>query len=865
MDNDGDMDFIAASSSGPAFYEFDGFSTFSNLNIDGNSTTNLDLADLDQDGDPDPIFVETNSAITWFENRLLEASRDCGARQESGGLNRDPRAVVAIDIDGDGDADVAAVSRNDDKAVWYENRLNEVTSDFAPEQLLPQTADGPVDVVAADMDGDGDMDLVTISDQDDELIWFENTASGAAAIIFTAQPQNATICEGANTSFGVTATGDTGLTYQWQVDDGTGFTDVLNGGVFSNATTTMLDITSATAGMDGWQFQCVVSGDNAPDATSNPATLTIDLMPGIITQPTDGTVNLGGNATFNLSVSGASPINFQWRKDGIDIAGANSSSLTITAAALSDQGNYTCSVSNPCGSEVSNTAVLTVIDPSISFTVMDAQQNTITNGQTNPVDFGQTQLQTDLNQDFTIENTGSGVLTISSITSSDQVFSIGSIPAQVQPLESEQFTVTLVADDPGTFSSNINISTNIGSFIFPVQGEVITTITLVTQPQNIELCAGETAGFSINASGATSLQYQWQEDQGSGFADISEGGQFSGSSTSNLSVANVSLSMLGFLYRCIVSGDNAPDVASSAAVLDVINPVTIISQPTDQTADAGDEVSFMITATGDNLSYQWQKDGVNMPGETSASLVIVSATLSDQGSYTCTVSNSCNTEVSEPATLVVTEPPLGFSVIETQQNTSLNNGQQNPVFFGETTTQNDLSLAFIIENTGSVVLLINDITSSNPVFEITDIPGEVQPQESEQFTITLIADNPGRYSAEIIINTDIETFSFPIEGEVSGPEDGGLIVFNAVAPDGNGKHDFLKIENIESFTPNQVEIYNRWGEKVFEVSGYENQNPALRFQGRSNVGESKDLIEGTYFYVINAGNNQLTGFLVLRR
>jgi len=89
----------------------------------------------------------------------------------------------------------------------------------------------------------------------------------------TGQPSNASICAGTNTSFTITASNAT--SYQWQVNTGSGFTNVSNGGVYSNATTVTLTITAATAGMNGYVYQCIATGSVSPSATSNSATLTV--------------------------------------------------------------------------------------------------------------------------------------------------------------------------------------------------------------------------------------------------------------------------------------------------------------------------------------------------------------------------------------------------------------------------------------------------------------------------------------------------------------------------------------------------------------------------------------------------------------
>jgi len=91
-----------------------------------------------------------------------------------------------------------------------------------------------------------------------------------------------------------------------------------------------------------------------------------------------------------------------------------------------------------------------------------------------------------------------------------------------------------------------------------------------------------------------------------------------------------------------------------------------------------------------------------------------------------------------------------------------------------------------------------------------------------------------------------------------------LNIFNAVSSNGDGINDFFKIINIESFPENVVTIYNRWGDKIFNMKGYNNSDKI--FNGLSNVGGQDKLIAGTYYYVIDKGDGskKVTGFLVLR-
>lgn len=89
-----------------------------------------------------------------------------------------------------------------------------------------------------------------------------------------------------------------------------------------------------------------------------------------------------------------------------------------------------------------------------------------------------------------------------------------------------------------------------------------------------------------------------------------------------------------------------------------------------------------------------------------------------------------------------------------------------------------------------------------------------------------------------------------------------ITVVNVVTPLQDGKHDFLRIENIEFFSDNKVEVFDRQGNKVFELSGYNNTDRV--FRGSSNVGNRGQLDTGSYFYTVRAGNNRKSGFLYIK-
>jgi hypothetical protein len=131
----------------------------------------------------------------------------------------------------------------------------------------------------------------------------------------------------------------------------------------SGATSSTYTTPATTSSDNGAQFTVLVS-NTVGSVTSNVATLTVNaasVAPAITTQPASQTVTAGQTATFNVTATGTAPLTYQWRKGGVAISGATSSTYTTPATASSDNGaQFTVLVSNTVGSVTSNPATLTV-------------------------------------------------------------------------------------------------------------------------------------------------------------------------------------------------------------------------------------------------------------------------------------------------------------------------------------------------------------------------------------------------------------------------------------------------------------------------------------------------------------------------
>lgn len=177
------------------------------------------------------------------------------------------------------------------------------------------------------------------------------------------QPGNQAVTNGGTAQFSVTATG-TQLTYQWLL-----------------ASTNLSGATNATLTISGAQPKDVgtytVEVRNSVGVVlSAPATLTVYVPLTITAQPVSQTVVRGANVTLSVSVTGSSPITYQWEFNGVDLAGGAGSPLVLTNIQVSQAGNYRVRIMNPVGTVISSNAVITVNEPPL-FTLHPASSTNI--------------------------------------------------------------------------------------------------------------------------------------------------------------------------------------------------------------------------------------------------------------------------------------------------------------------------------------------------------------------------------------------------------------------------------------------------------------------------------------------------------
>jgi len=174
LDGDGDMDILASRSNSIRWYEnTDGQGSFDSghlIPMDLIDVIKVYAKDLDGDGDIDVLAASwDDDTIAWFEN--TDGLGNFGTQQIITTNAYEVQSVYATDLDSDGDIDVLSASELDDKVAWYEN---DGAGNFGSQQIITTNALGARDVYAEDLDGDGDMDVLSASLYDDKIAWYEN-------------------------------------------------------------------------------------------------------------------------------------------------------------------------------------------------------------------------------------------------------------------------------------------------------------------------------------------------------------------------------------------------------------------------------------------------------------------------------------------------------------------------------------------------------------------------------------------------------------------------------------------------------------------------------------------------------------------
>ncbi|WP_163410160.1 PKD domain-containing protein [Flavobacterium ajazii] len=466
----------------------------------------------------------------------------------------------------------------------------------------------------------------------------------------TAQPVTpADICVGGVVSLSISASLNGGagvLSYQWQSDSGSGFTDE------TNPTATTANFTSDALTVNTNFRVIVTSSATSCTLTSNEVTATVVPDPTINTQPLGGTICTGGDFTLSVQASNGTPsLTYQWQSSTTsgagftDISGATNSTLDITNLTQTTYYQVLVSASgNGCTTITSAEVEVTVIpDPIIT---------------TQPV--GNT----------TICKNGTATLSVAASGGSGSFSyqwqsapTLGGTYADISGATSDTYTTSNLS---ATSYFRVVIA-NSGSGCDDIISNIATVYIgdINVQPVAPDpICSGGTATVSLTASangGTATFAYQWESS-----TDGVNGWTAIGSANSD-SYTTPALTATTYYRAIVTSLTPTCSLTSDVVAVTVIPDPSITTQPADGSVCQGGTYDLSVIASNGtpSLTYQWQSASTlggtytDISGAVSANYTTPALTATTYYRVQVSASgNGCTTVISDPATVTVVDDPI---------------------------------------------------------------------------------------------------------------------------------------------------------------------------------------------------------------
>lgn len=377
-----------------------------------------------------------------------------------------------------------------------------------------------------------------------------------------------------------------------------------------------------------------------------------------------------------------------------------------------------------------------------------------------------------------------------------------------------------VAIQNGTCESN---RTQVTAFINPIPSP--------PSPINSEAC-GINSTVTLTATGGSNGDYRWYEAATGGTALPGE---------VNDTFITPPLSATTIFY---VSLDNGSCESSRTAVTANINPLPPQPSITSNISLIGNTLTICasttltLSAPSGYAGYLWSN------GSTAPFI-----TVSVSGLYSVTITNTagCLSPASESLSVTILPEPCNNQapVIATVALSTIIEGQVTVNLLPLITDADDnLNLASLTiiqpPGSGAIATLINGVLQIN--YTGVNFTGK------DQLTIQV---------CDVFNECTQQILEIDVIGDIE--------IYNGLSPGSDGKNDIFLIQYIELLPDtqdNRVTIYNRWGNKVFEVERYNNTTKV--FRGLNDNGN--ELPSGTYFYKIEFKNRDtMTGYLTIKR
>ncbi len=602
-------------------------------------------------------------------------------------------------------------------------------------------------------------------------------------------PQSISLCAAESANFSVNSI--PGYSYQWfeSSDNGATFSPLVNSAPYVGVTSPNLTINPVTSSLNGNQYYCLASGSCGTPLESSSAVLTLNAGPNVIQNPSNAVFCAGQNLQFNggiipngtqvqweLSTDGGN--SFSPISNGLTYSGVTSGTLTVLNPNNQVQGQFYRICYTSCGETICSNPAEVLPGNAVSI----SQQP----------------------QSITLCAGASGTISTDAVNAAAYVWQIESggnfIDLNLSPQEgiSSINTSALSIDGillpEGVYSVRCRITGSCAGDVFsiPVQIQIQPTAAITSQAQNIAVCEGFDALFSLGAAGTT---FQWQQsiDNGQTFSNLENSASISGATNTQLTLLDVPASLSGTIYQCIVAND-CGEVTSQTVQLTVEAAPSITAQPTNQIGCEGQIVQIEASALT-LVNWQWFVSSDNgttfqplenqspYSGTNDAVLTIDPLSVGMNGLIYRAEISSCSTSISSDAIELTVNPIPDVEIISSTTNLAL----------GDTL---ELTAAGEAEFTWTPTTGLSCSECASPL---------AFPSDTSTYIVSGI-NSYGCVSRDTIrIDVDI------ICGE--------LFIPSIFSPNGKGpaaNETFcLYSDCVDQF---KLLIYNRWGEKLFESS-----------------------------------------------
>lgn len=371
-------------------------------------------------------------------------------------------------------------------------------------------------------------------------------------------------CDNGNVKIPLYLENSAGMSFQWQLNTGGGFNDIMASSTHSDVTNDTLQISGLSLSMNNYLYRAIIS-NSCNSIVSDTFKLAINVLPSIVSSPTGQSVCVGNKIIFAVQANGTG-VSYRWqvnKGNGFEYLSTDNNYENVNNAQLLIKNipfsfnnfEYRCEVFSSCLSIFSNTATLQV-DPTITV-------------------LGQPVNKTICQNNSTTFNVSAVHIGGGSVSYQWQISFNGINYSNLSNNAVYQGVTT-----PTLSLSNVQMNLNNAKFRCLINNycqtidavlNVIPVVTITSNPSTVTICEGNFANFTLTATGQ-GLTYRWQVNTGAGFVNIYDGTYYQGATAATLQLFGATTSMNGYQYRCVVSGTSTCDAVSretSPAVLNI--------------------------------------------------------------------------------------------------------------------------------------------------------------------------------------------------------------------------------------------------------------------------------------------------------